>query len=161
MDALHRHWTDPDVRRYLWDDGIISRPQVAEIVAESERRFATNGHGLWAVTGAEADGVVGCGGFWEFHDPPRLELVLSLDPEWWGEGLATEACRRLIGHAFEALGFGEVLASTDAPNAASLRLMDRIGFVLTRRATEGGLDTVFYSLPRPGPGLADGPTEAG
>src|SRR5690606_27804729 len=26
-DALHRHWTDPGVRRFLWDDVVISPRQ--------------------------------------------------------------------------------------------------------------------------------------
>ncbi|MYG14759.1 MAG: GNAT family N-acetyltransferase, partial [Gammaproteobacteria bacterium] len=35
LSALHRFWTQPDVRRYLWDNEIISIERVAEIVASS------------------------------------------------------------------------------------------------------------------------------
>ncbi len=39
VDALHALWTDPDVRRYLWDDRIIPRETVEEIVAHSLATF--------------------------------------------------------------------------------------------------------------------------
>ena len=33
--ALHRLWTDPEVRRYLWENRILSREKVVEIINES------------------------------------------------------------------------------------------------------------------------------
>jgi len=35
VDFLHDLWTEPDVRRYLWDDRVIARDEVVEIVAAS------------------------------------------------------------------------------------------------------------------------------
>ena len=32
IDALHHHWTDPQVRRWLWDDVVIPKERVAETV---------------------------------------------------------------------------------------------------------------------------------
>lgn len=145
---LHRHWTDPDVRRFLWDDQVIPREQVAELVAHSERVFAEAGHGLWAIRVHGSHRLLGCAGYWEFHEPPRLELILSLSPEYWGKGLATEAGTLLLRYAFDELGFDEVLASTDAPNEASLRLVERLGFRRVRREEAGGRDTVFFSRER-------------
>jgi len=142
--ALHQHWTDAAVRRYLWDDLVISRPRVDEIVVESERLFETHGYGLWAIRlPTEAD-LIGCGGYWTFHEPSQLELVLSLSPAWWGRGLAAEAGAALLDYASEVLGMDEVRASTDAPNAASRRLAERLGFTRSHRAVAKGLDTVFF-----------------
>jgi RimJ/RimL family protein N-acetyltransferase len=47
LDALHRLWTDPDVRRYLWDDTIIDR-QLAEATMRASIA-CTAEHGCWAV----------------------------------------------------------------------------------------------------------------
>lgn len=46
---LLTHWTAPLVRRHLFDDRMISAVQVAEIIDASERDFATEGYGLWAL----------------------------------------------------------------------------------------------------------------
>jgi RimJ/RimL family protein N-acetyltransferase len=37
-----------------------------------------------------------------------------------------------------------IRASTDTPNVSSVRVLEKLAFHLTRRATVGGLDTVFY-----------------
>jgi [ribosomal protein S5]-alanine N-acetyltransferase len=146
--ALHQLWTDPAVRRYLWDEKIISRHQTEEIIQNSGRLFREHGLGLWALEAREDKSLIGFGGCWFFREPPELEMVIGLKPEVWGKGLATEAGRALLGYAFERLGFCEVRASTDAANVASIRLMERLGMRHERRAVVGGLDTVFYQLSR-------------
>ena len=35
IDVLHHIWTDPGVRKYVWDDQLIARSQAAEIVEAS------------------------------------------------------------------------------------------------------------------------------
>jgi RimJ/RimL family protein N-acetyltransferase len=41
-----------------------------------------------------------------------------------------------------------VRASIDAANVASARVLDKLGFTLTRRDTVDGLDLVFYERAR-------------
>ncbi len=63
LDAAHALWTDPDVRRYLWDDVVISRERAAEALARSEGDFTSHGYGLWAVYqhhGGPLLGFCGC-----------------------------------------------------------------------------------------------------
>ena len=54
----------------------------------------------------------------------------------------------MITHAFEDLGFRTVEASTDFGNAASIRVLEKLGMLLQRREVVDGLDTVFYSVAR-------------
>ena len=49
LDALHAIWTDPDVRRYLWDDLIISRERAAETLADAIATAAKDGIGYWTL----------------------------------------------------------------------------------------------------------------
>lgn len=142
--ALHGLWTHPDVRRYLWDDVVIPPEQTAAIIAESERLFATEGYGLWGARLPEEPGLVGFGGFWYFRDPPELELLFGIAAPRWGQGLATELAARILRFGLDRVGLTEVRASTDAPNAASVRVLEKLGFVQGRRATVAGLDTLFF-----------------
>ncbi len=147
-DALHAHWTRPEVRKYLWDDAVIDAAQVPEIIAESARLFAAHGYGLWRVATQNDATLVGCAGYWFFHEPSQLELIISLDGTHWGQGFATEVGQALIRYAFEALNFDAVLASNDTANEASQQLVDRLGFQFLRRAEADGLDTLFYEIRR-------------
>ncbi|HYE94663.1 MAG TPA: GNAT family N-acetyltransferase, partial [Rubricoccaceae bacterium] len=146
--ALHALWTQPEVRRYLWDDQALSREQTETILRDNTMFFTREGFGLWALREREGTALVGFGGYWYFREPPECELILGLAPTHWNLGLATEAGRALIRHAFEGLGFDEVRASTDAANKASIHLMERLGMQTERRATVGSLDTHFYRLAR-------------
>ena len=49
LDALLQLWTDLDVRRYLFDDRIISREQAETMIQNSLASFSTQGVGLWVV----------------------------------------------------------------------------------------------------------------
>ncbi len=119
----------------------------AEIRASRER-FANLGAGIWALLPKDTNILAGFCGFRFFHDPPELQLLYGLAPSHWSGGLATEASRAVMRYAFEDLGFAEVVASTDAPNAASIRVMERLGMKFEKWITTGGLDTVYYKIER-------------
>lgn len=152
VDALHRFWTDPGVRKYLWDNEIISQDQVREIIAESERCFADIGCGLFAIELAECpDELVGFCGlrhmFAETAGPADdVELLYGILPRYWGEGLVTEAARRVLHFGFEDCGLQRILGATDTPNQRSVRVMQRLGMTFEDRRNHRGLDTVFYSV---------------
>ena len=151
LDAAHSLWTDPDVRRYLWDDVVIPREQAVAVLAASEADFAAHGYGLWAVCVPETGELIGFCGFRPAEEG-EPELLYGLAPRWWGQGLATEAAQAVLGYGFDTLGFERVVAATDVPNAASVRVMERLGMRFERRGELNGLDTLFYALPRPGQG---------
>ncbi len=148
VDELHALWSSPEVRKYLWDDEVIARERTASLVEQSLHLFAAHGYGLWGARLHDREELVGFGGFWYFHTPPKLELLYGIAPEHWNRGLATEIAQALVRYGFEELGFSEVWASTDAPNAASARVLEKAGLQFERRAVVDGLETLFYCLPR-------------
>jgi [ribosomal protein S5]-alanine N-acetyltransferase len=148
VDELHALWSSPEVRKYLSDDEVIARQRTASLVGESLRLFVAHGYGLWGARLRHREELAGFGGFWHFHTPPKLGLVYRIAPEHWNRGLATEIARTLVPYGFEELEFSEVWASTEAPNAASARVLKNAGLRFERRAVVDGLETLFYSLPR-------------
>jgi len=148
LDHLHRLWTDPDVRRYLFDGEIIPRGRVAEEIAGSLERFKTKGCGLWSAFPKGERDLIGFCGYRFFHQPPELQLLYGFAPTHWGHGLATEAARAMIRYGFEKLALTSVIASADAVNTSSLRVMEKAGMTFEKRAMIGGLDTVYYTLLR-------------
>ena len=147
-EAMHALWTDPAVRRYLFDDVVIARAVVDEEIANSGRLMAACGYGLWTLRLKNNDEIIGFCGYRFFHEPPQLQLLYGLAPGYWGQGLATEAARAMIRRGFEVNGFERIIASADAPNAASHRVMERAGMRFWKRETVNGLDTVYYECTR-------------
>jgi RimJ/RimL family protein N-acetyltransferase len=60
-----------------------------------------------------------------------VEPLAAFAPATWHRGYATEALEVVIAHAFDSLGLQVLAAVIDAPNAASDRLVRRLGFQVT------------------------------
>lgn len=122
--ALLTHWTDPEVRRFLFDDDVLSADEVLAVIADSESTFASNGYGIWVI---EASGdLAGIAGLRPLEDA-GIEIVYSLLPSAWGKGYATEAAGRVLDYALGPLGLREVLAEIDQGNKASVAVIERLG----------------------------------
>jgi ribosomal-protein-alanine N-acetyltransferase len=144
---MHGLWIDADVRRFLWDDVVIPRDRAAEVLAASAADFERHQYGLWAVHDLTTGALAGfCGIRSSDVRPP--ELLYGFLRTWWGRGYATETARAVLDYAFDSLGMPVVEAATDAPNVASLRVLERLGMTIVRRAMLNGLDTIFCSLTR-------------
>jgi len=132
--AMMAVWSDTDVRRFLWDDRIISFGTAAAHTDASARDFAAHRFGLWSVRTRDADTLIGFCGLvaGETGDP---ELCFGLLPAFWGLGFAQEASHAVLRHAFRTLHLPRVTANTDAPNARSARTLAALGMV-----QEGGVE---------------------
>jgi RimJ/RimL family protein N-acetyltransferase len=64
------------------------------------------------------------------------EIVYALAPGAWGCGLGTEVAQAVVAHGFCTLGLTEVHATVAASNAASLAVLDKLGFEYVREITE-------------------------
>lgn len=127
--ALLAHWTDPVVRRFLFDGEVLPPDEVLSVIAESESTFADGGYGIWAIQAAQAAGeLAGTAGLRPLEDL-GIELVYSLAPPAWGKGYATEAAGAVLDYALGPLGLPEVLAEIDQGNAASVAVIERLGMV--------------------------------
>ena len=71
-----------------------------------------------------------------------------MDEQLWGQGYAREIAQAVIGYCFATLGMPSVRASTDAPNTASIRVLEKLGLEFAGRGLVGALDTVFYEVRR-------------
>lgn len=88
--------------------------------------------------------LIGSAGFIDVpDDEQRLELGYHLVPAYRGQGYATEAARGLLGLAF-AHGVRLVQAECDRENAASIRVLQRLGMSCTGR--DGAV--LRWTLPR-------------
>lgn len=99
----------------------------------------------------EKDGeVIGKAGAWQLP-----EVGFLLHPDHWGQGLAHEAMVALIAHLFATHDVQNLTAEVDPRNAASLKLLTRLGFVETGRAErtlqwrDEWCDSVYLALQRP------------
>jgi RimJ/RimL family protein N-acetyltransferase len=146
LKELHRLWNDELVRRFLWDGKVVPLEQTEAIVERNNQLFENFGFGLWGVREHNLEELLGFAGYWHFRAPPSLELLFGVKSHHWNRGIATESSRCVIRYGFEVLGFRTVEARMDVANAASIKVLEKLGMSFQRRAVLDGLDTIFYAL---------------
>lgn len=132
------------MRRYLLDDELVSREWVESEVVASAARFRAGSAGLWTLRPLEGGAMAGFVGYRPFFDPPEPQLLYGLLPTYWGQGLATEAAKAAVDFGLHELGFAEVRAAVDAPNEASIAVLERLGMRECKRTEDGVAGTAFY-----------------
>lgn len=107
----------------------------------------------WAVADGDSDRLVGGITLFAIHpEQRRAEIGYALHSSQWGRGHARNALRAVLDHAFGPLGLRRVEADIDPRNAASCRVVERLGFVregvLRERWSVGGelQDSALYGL---------------
>src|ERR1700722_18934751 len=144
---------DVEVRRYV---GGAPRPH--EVAVRRFRdRFLKNAARKLALRATifKADGrYIGYSGLYPNFRPDgsvRGEAVLAfcLAREYWGRGLVTEAGRAFVNLGFEQLRLKRIVAVADVRNAASIHVLEKLGFVCT--GTEIGARSFYkFELAREG-----------
>jgi len=79
----------------------------------------------------EVDGRVA--GLIQFYEEPmpryrHASIDLFLDPRLHGQGLGTEAVRRLVRHLIDDRGHHRITIDPSASNAAAIRVYEKAGF---------------------------------
>ena len=131
LDALVALLQQPEVRRYLCDDLVFPREQIAGFIDRARGNWP-RGLGIWMLR--ERGRCIGSVELKPVEQPGldgEIEPMIALDPDCWRRGYAAEALRAVIAHAFETLALPRLVALVDEPNLDSHRLMQKIGFTPT------------------------------
>jgi RimJ/RimL family protein N-acetyltransferase len=75
-------------------------------------------------------------------------LLRYLLPDYWNKGLTTEAVKVCLKFGFEEKGFEKIIAITNTPNTASIRVMEKAGMKFLKRDAFHEQDSIFYSISR-------------
>lgn len=128
VGGLFRLFSDPLVTRYRSRPPMESRAEAEALLGEIRAAFdARDGLG-WAIVD-RMDAPIGTCTLFDFDRRHRhAEIGYALRSDLWGRGLAGEAVALAIDWGFRALGLRRIEAAIDPRNAASRRLLQRLGF---------------------------------
>ena len=98
-----RLYRDPEVTRLLGGgpfDEARARMRSAAALARFERHWTEHGCGVYALGDRETGRLVGQCGLNHLPDLPEIEILYLFERPCWGRGLAPEAARAVLAHAF-------------------------------------------------------------
>ncbi|MHB8380702.1 MAG: GNAT family N-acetyltransferase [Acidimicrobiales bacterium] len=129
-NALFALQSNAHVLRY-WDAPPWSERLRAEQFIATCRQIAEAGTGIRLAVDRISDGAfIGWYGLTRWNpDFASASMGYCFDDAVWGHGYATEAGRALLQWGFDTLEANRVQAETDTRNAASARVLEKLGFV--------------------------------
>jgi RimJ/RimL family protein N-acetyltransferase len=122
--------SDSHVMRF-WDGPPWSERLRAERFIKACREIAEAGTGMRLAMDRVSDGAfIGWCGLARWNSDYRsVSMGYCLNGDAWGHGYATEAARAVLQWAFDTLEVNRIQAETDTRNAASARVLEKLGFL--------------------------------
>lgn len=136
----------------------IDRPQhtieeTKSILEKSIAELEGNENINWALTLKDDPKLIGTVGFWKIDRAHhRAEIGYVLLPELWNSGFMSEALNVILTYGYEVMKLHSVEANVNPENAASIRLLHKLGFVKEAHFRENYyfdgkfLDSAIYCL---------------
>jgi len=153
LEAFCEMEADPEVRRFVG-----GKPRTRDAAEQKFRtvylRPVRNRIGLSAtVFKPEARYIGYCGIYPHFTDAGPVageaSLAFYLARPFWGRGLATEAARAWVDVGFRELGLRRIVTGVQVGNAASVRILEKLGFRLWRLEKSGARSYYHFELCDP------------
>lgn len=129
-DAIFALQSNARVLRY-WDAPPWTQRSQADAFLAACRKMAEDGTGARFAIETRADNAfVGWCSLFRWNPVYRsLGIGYCLDEPVWGQGYATETVRAMLQWAYATLDLNRVEAELDTRNAASARVLEKLGFV--------------------------------
>ena len=148
VEALLGFRGDPEVMRFSIDGPETREDIQTKYLPSCLRRYLRDGLGQWAVV-RKSDGLcVGeCGICAQEVDGERaFEISYRIRRDCWGNGLATEAARACCEYGFKKAGLPRLISIIESENAASVRVAEKMGMTLEKKAAFHGIPVLIYRV---------------
>ena len=149
--------SDPAVHRYLGGIGgqpVTDPAQSAAVIAQIQEHYRATGLGRWAVLLRATGEFMGWAGLKQVPGPINgqrdfYDLGYRFRPAYWGQGYGYEAAHAWLRYGFDTLRLPRICAYADAGNAASCRILEKVGLRRGNEFEEGGTRCVWFEATGP------------
>jgi ribosomal-protein-alanine N-acetyltransferase len=155
-EAILKFRGDPQVMQFSLT-GPESREDIRiKYLPSCVKRYARDGFGQWAVIRKSDGNCIGeCGICAQIVDGSReYEISYRLRRDCWGQGLATEAAQACRDYGFEQIGLTRMISIIEPENAASIRVAEKMGMTLEKRASFHDIAAQIYGITHAAAGSA-------
>jgi RimJ/RimL family protein N-acetyltransferase len=124
---------DPAFIRNIGDRDVRTEQDARSYLAAAPlASYTRHGFGLCAVELAASGTAIGICGLLQREELAAPDIGFAFLPEYRAQGYALEAAAAVLADAHARLSLESVLAIVNPDNAASIRLLEKLGFVFER-----------------------------
>lgn len=145
---------DEEVMRYVGQKPLQGIEQAREAIAFIRAQYEVNGIGRWAVLEKDSGNFIGWAGLKLMREPVNgyvdyYDVGYRFIKSSWGKGYATEAGIATLQYAWEVMGLPGVNAIANVGNAASRRVLTKIGLQERNLFEYEGDPHVWFEMNNP------------
>ena len=148
---------EPSFLANIGDRGVRTLPDArAYILNGPLASYERHGFGLFCVERRHDGSRIGICGLLKRDTLPDVDIGFAFLPEHWGQGHAIEAARAVMEWGRRVHGLTRIVAINAPGNAASVRVLDKLGMRLEGRVRIGEGDEVELRGWGEAPGTSGG-----
>lgn len=145
--------SNPEVVKYVGIKPLTNISQSIENIASIRNQYIENGIGRWAVIEKTSELLIGWSGLKLYTAEINgyqnfYELGYRFCPESWGKGYAFESAKASLNFGFNNLNVKIIYAYAHEENAASHKVLNKLGFEKTSEFNEPDGICFWYELKR-------------
>jgi [ribosomal protein S5]-alanine N-acetyltransferase len=137
---------DPLVMRFTPSGPDRTMQQTGVRIANYKHHQSEHGFSKWIIIERGSGRPIGDAGLLLLAEYGWIDLGYRLAQPFWGKGLATEAASAWVQKAFRELRLDRLAAIVHPENYASIRVLQKLGFLEERRDVIMGMNSIVCGL---------------
>lgn len=130
VDEIFAMRSDEEIMRFIREPQ--GRDESFDWIKLVSGRWNDEKLGFCAIIEKASNKFLGWCGVWRLKETGEIEIGYAIEKGHWGKGFATEAATAFMRYAFEELNAEKLVAVARPENAASRRVMEKLGMIYVR-----------------------------
>lgn len=134
------------IGKWLAKSSGMSKEEAKDYVIQLISHWEQYDFGVWLLVNRNTGELLGHCGLRKIDETGEIEIMYLLDPEYWGNGYASEAAKASIQYAKEMMNVKRIIARVKVANENSKKLLRNLGFTYTHDVDHSGRLLSYFEL---------------
>lgn len=146
IDQFYNILKKDTVGKWLAKSRGMSKEETNDYIGQLILHWEQYDFGVWLLFNSETGKLLGHCGLRKVDETDEIEIMYLLDPDYWGNGYASEAAGASIQYAKETMGVKRVIARVKIANDNSKNLLRKLGFTYTHNVDYSGRTLSYFEF---------------
>ncbi len=146
VDQFYNILKKEPVGKWLAKSRGMSKEEANDYIRNLILHWEQYNFGVWLLFNSETGKLLGHCGLRKIDETGQIEIMYLLDPEYWGNGYASEAAKASIQYAKEMMNVKRITARVKVANENSKKLLRNLGFIYTHEVDYSGRLLSYFEL---------------
>lgn len=134
------------VGKWLAKSRGMSKGEAKDYIIQLISHWEQYDFGVWLLVNRNTGELLGHCGLRKIDETGEIEIMYLLDPEYWGNGYASEAAKASIQYAKEMMNVKRIIARVKVENENSKKLLRNLGFTYTHDVDHSSRLLSYFEL---------------